>query len=331
MKQLYSIVLGVFISVNITTAQNNSLIIYSQEGIAFTVILNGVRQNMQPETNVKITSLNAPNYQVKLIFANNMADLNQTVYLLNGGENTTNTEYSYGLSKVKEKYKLRFKSAAPIVGGAAPVAQQNVVVYSASPSTTTTTTTAPISTTTSTTSTTTNTMGTTTINGNDNGGSVGVNMPGVGINVNINAGTGTNTANPNTISSTTTTSTITSTTGTNTTGTTNNAAVTTSNTNANNCAIGMSSGNFEAAKKSIQAKNFDDSKLTIAKQILDANCLKCSQIKELMGLFSFEASKLEIAKYAWHRVIDKANYFTINDAFTFDSSVDELNEYTKSH
>jgi hypothetical protein len=50
-----------------------------------------------------------------------------------------------------------------------------------------------------------------------------------------------------------------------------------------------------------------------------------------MGLFSFEASKLEIAKYAWHHVVDKGNYFTINDAFTFDSSVDELNEYTKSH
>lgn len=323
MKQLYSIVLGLFISANIATAQNNSLIIYSQEGIAFTVILNGVRQNMQPETNVKITGLNAPNYQVKLIFANNMADLNQTVYLLNGGENTTNTEYSYGLSKVKEKYKLRFKSAAPIVGGAAPVAQQNVVVYSASPTTTTTTTTTPINTTTSTTSTTTNTMGTN-INANDNGGSIGVNMAGVGINVNVNAGTGMNTATTNTISSTTTTSSTTSTTGTTTTGAT-------TNTSTNNCSIGMSSGNFEAAKKSIQAKNFDDSKLTIAKQILDANCLKCSQIKELMGLFSFEASKLEIAKYAWNRVVDKANYFTINDAFTFDSSVDELNEYTKSH
>ncbi|MBK7183685.1 MAG: DUF4476 domain-containing protein [Bacteroidetes bacterium] len=95
---------------------------------------------------------------------------------------------------------------------------------------------------------------------------------------------------------------------------------------ANNCSMGMTATNFEAAKKSIQAKNFDDSKLIIAKQILDNNCLKCSQIKELMGLFSFEGSKLEIAKYAWHHVVDKGNYFTINDAFTFDSSVDELNE-----
>ncbi|MBK7183687.1 MAG: hypothetical protein IPH89_12520 [Bacteroidetes bacterium] len=51
MKQLYSILLGLFISATIATAQNNSLIIYSNEGVQFTVIINDVRQNMQPETN----------------------------------------------------------------------------------------------------------------------------------------------------------------------------------------------------------------------------------------------------------------------------------------
>ena len=32
-------------------SQNNSLIVYSQDGFKFTVILNGIRQNPTPETN----------------------------------------------------------------------------------------------------------------------------------------------------------------------------------------------------------------------------------------------------------------------------------------
>ena len=57
--------------------------------------------------------------------------------------------------------------------------------------------------------------------------------------------------------------------------------------------------------------------------------LNSEQIKEMMLLFNFEANRLEVAKAAHNRCVDKNNYFLLNDAFQFESSVEELNESIK--
>lgn len=297
-------------------AQNNNLVVYSQEGLKFTIILNGIRQNPQPETNVKVTSLNAPNYQAKIIFANNMADINQNVYLTNGAETTTNTEYSYSIVNVKGKYKLRFKSAASISSVVETnTPQQTIVVYTPVAVSNTTTTT------------------TTTFNsGNSDSENIGVNMNGTGINININS------TAPNTnTNSTSTTSYSTSTTTTIGVGNSNNSDLGNNNyvmpgySGVYGCRHPMSSVDFESAKQSIKSKGFDESRLILAKQIIGSNCMLCSQIKELMGLMSFEETKLELAKFSWHHNLDKGNYYKLNDAFSFESSIEELNNYTQSH
>jgi len=48
-----------------------------------------------------------------------------------------------------------------------------------------------------------------------------------------------------------------------------------------------------------------------------------------MNTFSFEDTKLEFAKYAYERTYDIGNYYKLNDAFSFESSIEELNEYTQ--
>ena len=55
-----------------------------------------------------------------------------------------------------------------------------------------------------------------------------------------------------------------------------------------------------------------------------------SQVKEVMGLFSFEESKLEFAKFAYDRTTDKNNYYIVNDAFDFEASIEALDNYIKS-
>lgn len=97
--------------------------------------------------------------------------------------------------------------------------------------------------------------------------------------------------------------------------------------NNNGCYSAMAPDAFASAKNSISSKSFEDTKLSMAKQIASSNCLSSSQVKEIMGLFSFEDSKLTFAKFAYGRVVDKNNYFMVNDAFTFSSSSDELNEF----
>ncbi|OFY85545.1 MAG: hypothetical protein A3F72_10265 [Bacteroidetes bacterium RIFCSPLOWO2_12_FULL_35_15] len=317
MKRLSTLILLSILLIQGIVAQNNNLVVYSQEGLKFTIILNGIRQNPQPETNVKVTNLNAPNYQTKIIFANNMADINQNVYLTNGAETTNNTEFTYSIVNVKGKYKLRFKSIAPVSSVVETASlQQTVVVY----------TPVAVSNTTTTTST------TTTNSGNPTGENIGVNMNGTGINININSTSPSNSNSTSTTSySTTTTTTTTGAGNPNNTSPGNNNYVLPGYSGVYGCRHPMSSVDFESAKQSIKSKGFDESRLILAKQIIGNNCLLCSQIKELMGLMSFEETKLELAKFAWHHNLDKGNYYKLNDAFSFESSIEELNNYTQSH
>ena len=46
-----------------------------------------------------------------------------------------------------------------------------------------------------------------------------------------------------------------------------------------------------------------------------------------MQSFDFESTKLEYAKFAYDFTYDKGNYFKVNDAFDFESSIEELDEY----
>ncbi len=292
--------------------------VYSQDGYRFSLILNGVLQNQKPSTNVKVTSLNATNYQAKLIFENKMPDANGNVYLMWEGNPIQNTEFSYAVVNAKGKLKLRFKSKEPIPMETTQQVQdpqQLIVVY----------TPIEIPLVKVETTTTTNTVQTT---GNVGGPNININITNP---LDINMQTGGNTSTTSTYSTTTTTTT-----------TTNNSANNVAQhqtevyhlegySGTYGCPYPMSNKEFESAKQSIASKGFDDSRLTIAKQIIGSNCLLCSQIKELMLIMSFEETKLELAKFSWHHNLDKGNYYKLNDAFTFESSIEALNTYTQSH
>jgi hypothetical protein len=89
----------------------------------------------------------------------------------------------------------------------------------------------------------------------------------------------------------------------------------------------MSPQEFNTAKGSIASKSFEDSKLTIAKQICTKKCLLTSQVKEIMLLFTFEQTRLDFAKFAYVYKYDTGNYYQVNDAFTFETSFDDLNAF----
>ena len=92
------------------------------------------------------------------------------------------------------------------------------------------------------------------------------------------------------------------------------------------CDNPMTTDRFAKAKSSIGSKTFEDSKMTVAKQVLKANCLLVSQVKEIMQLFTYEDDKLDFAIEAYPKTYDIDNYYELNDVFTFESSIDELNE-----
>jgi hypothetical protein len=93
------------------------------------------------------------------------------------------------------------------------------------------------------------------------------------------------------------------------------------------CPYPMDPFDFEEAKKTIAAKSFSDTKMQLAKQVTRNNCLLTKQVIEFMTLFSFESQKLEFAKYAYDFTYDRGNYYKINEAFGFESSVRDLEKY----
>ena len=93
------------------------------------------------------------------------------------------------------------------------------------------------------------------------------------------------------------------------------------------CPWPMSDDQFSDALKSVSSKSFDDEKATVAKQITGSNCLTVEQAKTMMMELSFDSAKLEYAKFVYDKTFDIGNYYKLNDAFDFSSSVDDLNEY----
>ncbi|MBK7443606.1 MAG: DUF4476 domain-containing protein [Bacteroidetes bacterium] len=84
---------------------------------------------------------------------------------------------------------------------------------------------------------------------------------------------------------------------------------------------------FDQLLQTLKNQWFDDTRLNVAKQAMANNWFTAEQVARLMREFSFESSKLELAKYAYAHVVDKPNYFVVYDEFWFSSSVDELINY----
>jgi hypothetical protein len=93
----------------------------------------------------------------------------------------------------------------------------------------------------------------------------------------------------------------------------------------------MSPVDFAELKNVIANRPFDSSKLQVAKQAIAANLVSSAQLAELMNMLSFESGKLELAEAGYTNVIDKQNFFVVNNAFTFESSIDELQRFIRDN
>jgi len=176
----------ILLSINLYS-QTSNLIVFTEQGERFFLILNGIKQNSSLETNVKVTDLNANSYKVILIFENKqIPNLDKTIYF-----NEMGHEYTFNVKKNKKgNYVLRLISDVPIANAPVPPANQTVIVYTQTP---------PAQTTTTTSTTTTN-----------DGISFGMNINDNGVNANLNintSGNGITTSYTETTTTTTTTTT----------------------------------------------------------------------------------------------------------------------------
>jgi len=88
--------------------------------------------------------------------------------------------------------------------------------------------------------------------------------------------------------------------------------------------------NFVQLSRSMEHTPFDSDKLAIAQQAVTSNGVTADQVARIVSMFTFESSKLKIAKAAYANCVDRNNYYLVNNAFTFSSSIRELNTFILS-
>ncbi len=286
-------------------AQEGSILIAADNAEKMTVVLDGALKNEDPRTQVIIDGVMPGMHKIKVIKHNSGAPqviIEKTI----GVEPGTRSYYNVKLNN-KNEYVLRLYNAEPYMANAnnnpvitnnpnTTVVQPNpnvVVVQPVNPGNVTMST-------------------NTTLPSENMNMNMTITETGVNFNMNVNT-TGTPGNNPVLITPSTVPQ--------------NNVVVIPANT-AVMCAMPtLNPGDFQRAKATISNQSFDDTRATIAKQVIQANCMSVAQIKEILTLFSFEETKLDIAKFAYIYTCDRNKYYEINSVFSFSSSVDELNAH----
>ncbi|MBE9467530.1 MAG: DUF4476 domain-containing protein [Bacteroidetes bacterium] len=366
-------------------AQKSNLIFFTEKGEAFTLFLNGVKQNKTPQTNVRTVNLTQQNYHAKVVFKNrHFGQVSKNIFFNKGKET------SYVIKRNKNgTYAFIFRGETPVSrnsecatarsnskssnasasrgnsrnsrasasgrnsrNSASSSARSSSSRNSALPSSSSSTIHYGETTRSSSSGERGNVNSVNNVSGNEANCNAKArkvsneNSPRasskvsrgnneVDFNLKVNDdNVATKEAPSDKISYTTTTTTTTTTStnsgNSNTTEDSNERKYETNYNDEPKCDSPMKQSDFISAKKTISSKSFEESKLKIAKQITASNCLLASQIKEIMRIFEFENTRLKYAKYSYEYTYDVGNYFKVNDAFEYESSIDKLDEFINS-
>lgn len=81
----------------------------------------------------------------------------------------------------------------------------------------------------------------------------------------------------------------------------------------------------------IKRESFNSNKINMAKSLIrNKKCFTSNQIKDIVMLFTFSDSKMDVAKFAYDFAVDKSNYYVIVDAFTFSTDRDNFMKFLDS-
>jgi hypothetical protein len=119
MKTIYTFIFFSLTLIGNVIGQTNNLVVYTNEPLPFYLILNGVRQNNEPQTNVRVVGLEESNYRFRVVFANGQVrDIDRAFSFLEKNE-----EVSFEVVRRKKKYATRFAGTTALTSAAPAVTQ----------------------------------------------------------------------------------------------------------------------------------------------------------------------------------------------------------------
>lgn len=74
----------------------------------------------------------------------------------------------------------------------------------------------------------------------------------------------------------------------------------------------------------VQQRPSEASKLSIAKEALTQSSIQTEDLKRLLRSLDFEASRVDLAKFAYVHVADRQNWYRVYQAFDYDASTQEV-------
>ena len=92
----------------------------------------------------------------------------------------------------------------------------------------------------------------------------------------------------------------------------------------NNYRAPMHQDDFNQLLGVIESKSFESTKQQIALGAISNSYFTSEQIRQMLNVFTFESTKIEVAKNAYDRVIDPEKFYVVYNSFTFESSIDNL-------
>ena len=271
----------------------NNLVIFCNEGEKFTVILDGFKRNVSPQSNVRIEFLDQKHYKIKIIFENTrINDVDDGITFFKTGR-----ECIFSLDKKNNhKYKLHYSSDKAMPGFEKP---NNVNTAN----TTTNTSPPPI---------------VDTVKPPPPEAPSGNPMDqNINQNLNIGGKKGAIKVNPN---------------GTMSVGPGNGAmSINIKKHPKANCPNPVTKEEFAAFKENMSKQTTEEDKQLIGNSFIDNNCLLSSQVKEAMTLFKNERSQIDFAKKSYSATKDYEKFSITVDGVVSKSGKDELTKYIEDN
>ncbi|RIJ37713.1 DUF4476 domain-containing protein [Pontibacter oryzae] len=81
--------------------------------------------------------------------------------------------------------------------------------------------------------------------------------------------------------------------------------------------------------ETIHSRDFESTKLSIARDAVRGSSIMAEDLKRILRDFDYESTRVEFGKFAYEYLCDREHFYYIYDLFRFDSSVRELEEYTR--
>lgn len=94
--------------------------------------------------------------------------------------------------------------------------------------------------------------------------------------------------------------------------------------------LAMHPQQFEEVLSVIRGQSFESTRANVARQIMNEHYFTSAQVARILQQFTFDSYRLDMAKFAYTRVVDPERYYLTYNVFTFNSSVNELSRYIGS-